>query len=357
MNLQAICASTADRIETKKTLKTGIIGTGRMGITHLALLGGNPNVKVTAIADNSPLMSHVLARYRPDIRVFDDYNRMLQEADLDMVVIATPPPLHTPMIDASLDARLSIFVEKPFTLSAEEARRVTARSQEVRGTFQVGYVNRFNDIFMKVKALIDAGVLGRLISFRSDMYGRTVMRPSSGSGWRGKREGGGGCLYEFGSHAIDLMVYMLGKPLKVTGSCLTPVFSTDVEDIVRTNVIYANGLTGSLMVNWSDSSFRKPANKIEILGEDGKILADQHDLKLYLNRPYPPYVTGWNTVYITDCFNAVPFYVRGNEFTREMFHFVERALDPTQPNLSSFSDATMTQEVIDMVFADAGVEK
>ena len=357
MNSQVICASPADRIETTRTLRAGIIGAGRMGITHLAILGSHPNLKVVAIADDSQLLSRALARYRPDIRLFEDYTKMLKEVDLDLVLIATPPHLHAPMIDASLNAKLSIFVEKPFTLSAEEARRLTARTHGTRGTYQVGYVNRFNDIFMKVKRLIDEETLGRLISFRSDMFGRTVTRPSNSSGWRGKQETGGGCLYEFGSHAIDLMVYLLGKPASVMGSCLTRVFSTDVEDMVRTNVLYANGLTGSLTVNWSDESFRKPTNKIEILGENGKILADQHELKVYLNRPAPPYVKGWSTVYITDCFTPVPFYVRGNEFTRQIFHFGERALDPTQPNLSGFSDATVTQEVIDMVFADAEVEK
>jgi scyllo-inositol 2-dehydrogenase (NADP+) len=259
------------------------------------------------------------------------------------------------MIDASLDAGLSIFVEKPFTLCAEDARRLTARSRELHGTFQVGYVNRFNDIFMRAKRLIEQGLLGRLISFRSDMFGRTVTRPPSGSGWRGKRETGGGCLYEFGSHAIDLMVYLLGKPDRVAGSFLTPIYSSDADDMVRTNVVYKSGMTGSISVNWSDESYRKPTNKIEILGESGKIIADQHELKLYLSQAVPPYCAGWSTIYITEAFTSVPFYVRGNEFTRQLFHFAECAQDPAQPNLSGFSDATVTQEVIDMILADAAV--
>jgi predicted dehydrogenase len=357
MNLQAICTSPADRIEGAKTLKAGIIGAGRMGITHLALLGSHPSVKVVAVADDSPLMTRALTRYRPDIRLFDDYSRMLREVELDIVLIATPPHLHAPMIDAALDAKLSIFVEKPFTLSSEEARRLTLRSQQTAGTFQVGYVSRFNDIYMKVKQLIDAQALGRLISFRSDMFGRTVTQPSNGSGWRSNRKTGGGCLYEFGSHAIDLMVYLLGKPARVMGSCLTPIFSTDVEDMVSTTVLYPSGLTGSLTVNWSDESYRKPTTKLEILGEHGKIVADQYELKIYLNRPVSPYVKGWNTVYLADCFAPVPIYVRGNEFTRQIYHFVDRAQNPVRPNLSAFLDATATQEVIDMVFADAGVEK
>lgn len=356
MASRTIPVSSVEKPDTLRTLRAGIIGAGRMGITHLAILGGHPAVKVVAIADDSPLMNRVLKKFRPDIRLYGDFRAMFQDAELDMVLIATPPHLHASMIDASLDAGLSIFVEKPFTLGAEDARRLTARSREVRGTYQVGYVNRFNDIFMQVKRLIDEGVLGRLIGFRSDMFGRTVTRPSSGSGWRNRRETGGGCLYEFGSHAIDLMVYLLGKPARVTGSSLTPIYSRGADDMVRTNVVYDSGLIGSISVNWSDESYRKPTNKIEILGEHGKILADQHEMKLYLKRAVPSFGAGWNTIYITDCFTPVPFYVRGSEFTRQLFHFAKRAQDPAQPNLCGFSDATVTQEVIDMVLADAGME-
>jgi scyllo-inositol 2-dehydrogenase (NADP+) len=338
-----------------KALKAGIIGSGRMGITHLAILGRHPFVKVIAVADDSPLMTRVLTQFRPDIRLFGDYTKMLREMELDILLIATPPHLHAAMIDSALDARLSIFVEKPFTLSSTEARRLTARSREIPGTYQVGYVNRFNDMFFAAKRLIDQGLLGRLISFRSDMFGGTVTRSSGGSGWRGKREFGGGCLYEFGSHAIDLMVYLMGKPSRVTGSCLTPVFSSEVEDIVRTTAIYSSGLIGSITVNWSDGSYRKPTNKVEILGEGGKILVDQHELKIYLEKATSSRPAGWSSTYITDCFTPVHFYVRGNEFTRQLYHFAERAQDAGQPNLSGFADATATQDVIDMILADAGV--
>lgn len=343
-----------DRQDAGRILRAGIIGAGRMGITHLALLGSHPRVKVAAIADNMALIQRVLSRYRPEIKLYDDYVKMLAAESLDLVLIASPPHLHAAMIDAALDARLSVFVEKPFTIGAADALRLTARSRDVGGTFQVGYVNRFNDIFMTMKKLLDQKLLGRLFSFRSDMYGRTVTRASSGSGWRSSHATGGGCLYEFGSHAIDLMVYLFGRPERVLGTVLAPIFSEGVEDIVRTNVLYPDGLSGSLTVNWSDESFRKPTNKLEILGENGKILADQHELKIYLNHAIAPYGKGWNTVYITEAFTSVPFYVRGNEFTRQIYHFADRVLDPTQPNLSGFSDAAITQEVIDMVFADGG---
>ena len=334
----------------------GIIGAGRMGVTHLSILGGHPGVRVSAVADNTSMVVNALKRHRPDIRLFDDYRKMLSEEQLNAVIIATPPHLHGSMIDDALNQGISIFVEKPFTLDAREANRLSFRSQTSPGTHQVGYVNRFNDVFITARTLLSNGILGRLFSFRSDMYGQTIIRPKNGSGWRAKRQTGGGCLLEFASHAVDLAVYLFGRPEKVTGSLCNSVYSMSTEDLVRTNLVYPGGMVGSIFANWSDESYRKPTNKIEVFGENGRLLADQHELKIFLRSPAEGFKKGWTTVNITSLFHSVPFYVRGNEFTRQLWHFVERAQTPELPNISSFADGAITQEVMDWVFADAGVE-
>ena len=81
---------------------------------------------------------------------------------------------------------------------------------------QVGYVSRFHDVFLQVKRLLDADLIGEIKNFRSEMYGCIVLK-DSGTSWRGKTETGGGCMYEFASHAIDLVVYLVGEPDKVAG--------------------------------------------------------------------------------------------------------------------------------------------
>ena len=67
---------------------------------------------------------------------------------------------------------------------------------------------------MEVKKLLDIGIIGEVKNFSSEMYGATVLKNSKSS-WRGKRKTGGGCMYEFASHCIDLTVYLLGKPDRV----------------------------------------------------------------------------------------------------------------------------------------------
>lgn len=342
----------------RKTVKAAIIGVGRMGLTHLSILGGHPFLKVTAAADGKSLITTAISKYRTDIKLYDDYKKMLQEQDLDAVLIATPPHLHAPMIDAALDRNLSIFVEKPFTLDADIARRLAQRAATQKGAFhQVGYVARFGDSYLKVKSLVDQGILGRLISFQMEFQGCTVLKKENGEGWRGDRKTGGGCLHEFGSHGVDMLLNLFGKPSRVVGSSLPSIYSLHVEDMVTSTFLYDNNLVGTIYVNWSDPSYRKPMMRVNILGENGRIQADLYGIKIYMNKDNPHYKKGWNTLTLPELTEPVPFYVRGNEFTRQLYAFAEGVRNPSAINRSSFADGADTQEVLDMIFADAGMEK
>jgi predicted dehydrogenase len=342
----------------KETVKAAIIGVGRMGLTHLSILGGHPFLGITAAADGKSLITQAISKYRTDIKLYDDYRKMLQEEPLDAVIVATPPDSHGAIIDAAMDRNLSIFVEKPFTLDVAEARRFAERSAAQPTAFhQVGYVARFGDVYLKVKELLQRGILGRLIHFGIEMHGCTVLKKENGAGWRGERNTGGGCLNEFGSHAVDMAVNLFGKPSEVAGSRLLSVYSERVEDIVSSNFLYADGAMGSFYANWSDPSYRKPVMKVDIVGEEGRIQADFYGMKVFMNRPNPHFRQGWNTLHLPDLMQPVPFYVRGAEFTRELYEFAEGVRNPGRPNRSSFSDGATTQEVLEMIFADATRER
>jgi predicted dehydrogenase len=127
-----------------------------------------------------------------------------------------------------------------------------------------------------------------------------------------------------------------------------------VEDVVSATFLYKNGMSGTLYINWSDTSYRKPVNKIELFGDGGCILADQHSLKVFLNKANNQHNLrqGWNTIYITDIFKPVLFYVRGNEFTRQLYHFIDCILNNDVINKCSFSDGANTIEVIEAIFND-----
>jgi predicted dehydrogenase len=219
---------------------------------------------------------------------------------------------------------------------------------------QIGYVNRFNEIFMEVKRILESGMIGEVKNFRSEMYGATVLKDSKKS-WRGRRKSGGGCMYEFASHCIDLVVYFLGQPEKVMGSVMQRIYSSDAEDLVSSGFVYENGASGTILVNWSDETFRKPTNIVTIFGTKGKIVADKHAYKIFLKEPNHEngFHKGWNTRYITDFGYNVRFYVRGNEFTRQLDYFVNCIKKGLDKNISSFAEAHKTDAVMEEIANDA----
>lgn len=335
--------------------RIGIIGAGRMGLTHLAIVNSDPRVEISSVADTSRVVLDVLARHVP-CRTFKDYARLLRDDRPDAVIVCTPPTLHYDIAGAALELGTHVFAEKPFTCSARHAHELADGFESAELVNQVGYVNRFNDVFAHVRELLAAGVIGRVRRYRSDMFSNTVTRPQSGGvdGWRGSHETGGGVSYEMGSHAIDLVNFFLGKPGAVTGTVMNRIYSKTVEDIVSTTFVHDDGSAGTLLVNWSDRTVRKPANQIEITGEAGQIRADQYSVRIWLERPDTRHGLreGWNTRYITDVFRPVPFYVRGNEFTRQLYHFVDNVSGNARNGHCTFRMGAEAHDVIESMFED-----
>jgi predicted dehydrogenase len=335
-------------------LRVAIIGVGRMGITHYSILNSHPQVSVTAVAETTPVINALLGKYLP-VRTYGDYAQLLATEAVDAVLVCTPPALNEAVLREVQRVGAHAFVEKPGTLAASAATQL-AGLFEARGLVnQVGYVNRFNDVFHAARDFVAAGVLGEVIRFRTEMYSRTIIREEDGVSWRSAHASGGGAVYEMASHSIDLVNYFFGPPDTVVGTCLSRVFSRSVEDLVSTTLMYKSGLVGSLYVNWSDESYRKPTNKLEVFGKRGKLLADQHGLKVYLSAANPAQRlrAGWNSLFITDVFTSVPFFVRGIEFTAQLYDFIDciGSGGERRPRCT-LRDAAATLAVIEDMFRD-----
>ena len=334
-------------------LRAGFIGFGRMGITHFSILNSHPEVRIEAVCDASATMLNILKSYVP-VKTYTNAQEMLDSEKLDFVVVSTPSDSHGALVLDAVKRNLHVFAEKPFVLSIEEGEKILTQLHEKTVVNQVGYVNRFNEVFEGVKNLLEAGTIGEIKSFSSEMYAATVLKETKGS-WRSSKKTGGGCLYEIGSHCIDLGVYLLGKPDRVAGSIMQSVYSRDVDDIVTSTLIYNGRFAGTVHVNWSDEAYRKPTNIIRIFGSKGKIVADKHAYRIYLKKDRPDlgFHSGWNTRYVTEFAKSVRFYLRGNEFTRQLDYFVENILSGAKNNRSSFSEAMKTDIVMDEIIRDS----
>ena len=221
------------------------------------------------------------------------------------------------MARAALNRNLHVFCEKPFCLDIVDGAELVDLANRKGLVTQVGYHNRFLGTFNEAKRLIDANVLGRIHHVRAEAYGPVVLRPR-GATWRANRTEGGGCLYDYASHAIDIVNYLVGAPEEVGGTVLNKVLSRDVEDEVYATLYFEEGMTGQIAANWSDESYRRMSTQVTIWASNGKMIVDRQELKIFVSDPSDlsiPITQGWNVRYTTDLSSGVDYYLRGEEYS------------------------------------------
>jgi predicted dehydrogenase len=324
-----------------------VIGFGRMGLTHFSILNTHPEVKFTAVCDSSKFILNNMQKFA-GVNIYENYVKMINKEKPDFVIVATPSGLHAEIVKYMVENDIHTFVEKPFSISPKQGEEILKLLETHPVINQVGYVLRYSDVFMEVKRLLDKGALGKLIYYKMEMNGPTLLKDAK-NGWRSKKSEGGGCMYDFASHSIDMTNYMFGTPDEISGTVFQSIYSKDVEDALCSTFTYSNGLRGNISICWSDPSYRKPTYRLEVMGREGKIIADLHSLKAFFRREptIPGFTKDWNQKYVTDFVEPVRFYLRGYEFTRQLDCFIDKILDHEKPCLSTFKEGYDTDVVIE----------
>lgn len=333
-------------------VRVGIIGFGRMGITHYSIINTHPAVEMTAIADTSSTMLNMIKKYLPGVKMFEDFKDLLKSGLVDAVIVCTPSSMHYDVCKMACEQGISVFCEKPFTTDPKLASDLANMFEQKGLVNQVGYVYRFDSVFKKVKELLEQGVIGRMVHINAQFLSATISKQQPEKGWRSKRENGGGCTYEMGSHVIDLMEFFFGKPQKIIGSMTNKVYSESVEDITDVEMVYDGGVTANIHVNWSDYTYRKPMLKLDFHGTKGKIQADLYGYKVFLREENKEVglPEGWFTVPMNMIPDPCPYYVRGTSFTNQLYAFADAVKEAGVSKGCSFRAASDTQEVIHKIF-------
>lgn len=326
-----------------------------MGLSHQAIINAHPAVDLVAVCDTTKYLLDFLSKYA-GVRTYTDYRKMLSVEAPDAVFIATPSKFHVDMVQAALDAGCHVFCEKPFCLDVNAGLKLTDLAEAKKLVNQVGYHYRFVATFAEMKRLLERGAVGKAHHIFAEAYGPVVLK-EKGSTWRTSRSEGGGCLYDYASHAIDLMNYLVGRPDAVGGTALHRLFSRDVEDEVYASFFYNAGLTGQLAANWSDRSHRKMSTKVTVWGRNGKMVADRQELRVYLRDARDAtdgLKEGWNVRYTTELTQPVWFYLRGEEYSAQIDHFVGAIQAGRTDTRSTFRTALEADMVAAAMERDAG---
>ena len=330
-------------------IKVGLIGAGKMGLSHLSILGAHPDVDVVGVCDTSKILNDFLSKHGK-FDCFTDYQKMVDEVKPDAVVVAVPTKFHYAVIKNLLEKNISVFAEKPFCLNGAEGQELVTLAAQKKLVNQVGYHNKFIGTFNEVKKIINSGALGKIYHFIGEAYGPVVVKAKQET-WRSDPSEGGGCLLDYASHVIDLINDLLAPVSSIKGSLLKSIYSNNVEDAVYSLMELSNGISGLLSVNWSDETYRKMSTTVTIEGTKGKIVSDASELKVFLkdDDSLDGYTKGWNVKYITDLTGTVDFYLRGEEYSAQMDYFIKAVAGKVPNTINTFQSAWYTDNAIELI--------
>ena len=273
---------------TSDKVKIGIVGIGNMGTTHVKHVIDLPNTELVAICDHRPEKLDACETSDAVAR-FVNYQRMLDNSELDGVIIATPHFDHPDMSLLAFERGMHVLVEKPIAVHMREAQRMidgyhSAKQGQANLVFAAMFMQRTWSHWRKIKSIIDGGELGELIrcSWIITDWFRTQSYYDSG-GWRATWSGeGGGVLMNQCPHNLDLYQWMVGMPARVHGFVsFGKHHRVEIEDEVTAYFEHAGGMVGHFITTTGESP---GSNRLEITGDKGKLVYEDGELEFFPQR-------------------------------------------------------------------------
>ena len=257
----------------KSPIRVGVIGFGFVSKTfHVPLLKGTDGYKITAVSSSHPAdVKAVLA----DVDVVQDPKALATHANVDLVVIASPNETHAPLAELAMRARHNVVVDKPFTITVEEARHLGAVAAEQNVLLSVFQNRRWDSDFLTIQDAIRRDLVGRLVLFESriDRY-----RPDVRDRWREIPGPGAGLLYDLGPHLIDQTLLLFGFPDSVQATLAKQRRGARTDDffqlVLRYGEMVATLGAGSL-VSGGSPRFAVHGEKSSVVKQKPDIQEDQ----------------------------------------------------------------------------------
>jgi len=246
-------------------VRFGIVGCGRIAQTHLQALATLPEAKLTAAVENRQAAGEAVAAQH-NSKLFADYRESAILDVVDAVIICAPPNLHHSMARHFLERGIHVLCEKPLTITSTEATDLVKLADEKDAQLMMASKFRYVDDIIKAKAIIESGILGRIILYENSFCAKISMADR----WNATRSvSGGGVLIDNGSHSADIARYLLGPIVQVQAQPGITTQGLEVEDILRVQFVTRGGVLGTFDLSWSITKDSK--NYIQIFGSEGTL--------------------------------------------------------------------------------------
>jgi UDP-N-acetylglucosamine 3-dehydrogenase len=238
-------------------LRVGVIGCGKIAqIRHLPEYLLLDDVEIIALCDmNLERANKVAEQY--DIRnVYQDYHKLVDRTDIDVVSICTPNTTHAEVAKYALNNGKHVFIEKPMATSIEDCEKIVDAAEHSGTICMIGHNQRFNPIHQRVKEIISSGCIGKVYQFSTNYHhgGPEHWSLDGAKSWFFNREEAGfGVIGDLGIHKIDLVQWLLDDSVGE----LKAYYSTfqkegNVEDNAVLVTRMCRGAIGTVNVSWNN---------------------------------------------------------------------------------------------------------
>jgi predicted dehydrogenase len=303
-------------------IRVGAIGSGYWGPNLIRNFVELPNSELVAVADmREERLKHMKTLY-PSIEVTTDYKDLFK-MNLDAVVIATPPFTHHAIGKDCLEHGLSAMIEKPITVSSQEAEDLINIAERKNLTLMVGNTFEYNAAVLKLRDLVQSGELG-------DIYYVDAVRTNLGLYQRNLN-----VMWDLAPHDISIMLYVLGKdPMSVSAMGGTAI-SPDINDVVYMHMTFPDNIVAHAHVSWLNPS---KVRRITVVGSKKMVVYDDVDplekIKIYdkgVNAP--PYTNSFGDFQFSYHYGDVTTpHIQFSEPLRvECAHYLDCVANGTSP--------------------------
>jgi predicted dehydrogenase len=277
------------------SVRIGFIGTGGIAQTHMRGLLRIETADVVAMYDVARERAEAAARQFPACRVYDSYQRMLDEGRLDAVYVCLPPFAHERQEIDAATAGLALFVEKPIATTTEKAIEIYEAITAAGVISAVGYNWRWLDTTDRAKAITASTRFAMALGY--------WMGGMPGVDWWRRKQGSGGQAVEQTTHIFDLARYLLGEVTEVYALGFSglrrDIPGYDIEDTTTVNLQFASGTIGNI----SSADLLPPgADKvgIDLIGRDIRLEQGSRTLTVYGSNEHTTYTATVDPYFLED---------------------------------------------------------
>lgn len=228
-----------------------------------------PNCDLVAVARARGDLAESFARRFGARKWYADWQAFAQDEEIDAVYIATPVHLHAAQTIAAAEAGKHVLCEKPMAMNVQECERMTAACQAHHVKLGVAYYRHFYPAVARVKEVIRSGEIGQPVVIQINAFERFNPEPGHPRHWFvEKAKAGGGPMFDFGCHRIEVLLNIFGLIKRSIGSTASVTFDREVEDTAVGLFEFELRMRGVLTVT---HAAREPQDTVDLFATEGSI--------------------------------------------------------------------------------------